>query len=139
MGSKLSRPCRVLPPTKPCYLTGSSSLSAPDEIDAEWRTYIEDQRRAEVEEIIKSERLHSAETLDSVHKAFRGGSLQTTRTAVTETLPPGSPFAVVGAFGEKKQRVLTRLGGLFQRSPASAMEVSDEPRPVLLAAIQGRA
>jgi type I restriction enzyme R subunit len=38
-----------------------------------------------------------------------------TRVAITRVLPPVSRFAADGGHGEKKQRVLTKLGVFFER------------------------
>ena len=47
--------------------------------------------------------------------AFRDGSIQTTGTAITKVLPPVSRFSAKGGHGEKKLRVLVKLGAFFER------------------------
>lgn len=47
--------------------------------------------------------------------AFRDGSIPATGTAITKILPPASGFSAGGGHGEKKQRVLSRLGDFFER------------------------
>lgn len=91
------------------------SVSVSGEIDAEWRAYIDAKRTAELDEIITSEHLKPDATRNFVDRAFRDGGIQTTGTAVTRILPPASPFAADGGRGEKKKRVLTRLGEFFER------------------------
>ena len=42
--------------------------------------------------------------------------MRTTGTAITKVLRPASRFSVKGGHGEKKQRVLAKLGAFFERS-----------------------
>lgn len=90
-------------------------VSASGEIDEEWRAYVDAQRTAELDAIIVEENLKPEETRTFIHQAFRDGSIPTTGTAITKILPPTSRFSAGGAHGEKKQRVLTRLSGFFER------------------------
>ena len=90
-------------------------VSASGEIDEEWRAYVDAQRAAELDAIIAEENLKPEETRAFISHAFRDGSIPTTGTAITKVLPPTSRFAAGGGHGEKKQRVLTRLGDFFER------------------------
>jgi type I restriction enzyme, R subunit len=90
-------------------------VSASDEIDEEWRAYVEAQRTAELEAIIADEGLKPDETQVFIEHAFRDGAIPTTGTAITKILPPASRFSGGGGHGEKKQRVLDRLGEYFER------------------------
>ncbi len=45
----------------------------------------------------------------------RVNAIQTTGTAITRILPSVSRFSPDGGHGEKKQRVLARLGAFFER------------------------
>ena len=72
-------------------------------------------REAEVEAIIEEERLRADATRIFIESAFRDGSLRTTGTAITKVLPPTSRFASDGGHGEKKQRVVEKLGAFFER------------------------
>jgi type I restriction enzyme R subunit len=91
------------------------SVSATGEVDEEWQAFIVARRNSELETIIKSEELRPNETRAFIKTAFRNGSIQTTGTAVTKILPPVSRFAADGGHSEKKQRVLARLAGFFER------------------------
>jgi type I restriction enzyme R subunit len=90
-------------------------VSASGEIDEEWRAYVDAQRTAELNAIITEENLKPEETRAFIRHAFRDGSIPTTGTAITKILPPTSRFTVSGGHGEKKQRVLARLGEFFER------------------------
>lgn len=91
------------------------SLSATGEIDAEWAAFIAARREAELRQIIADENLRPDETRAFIDTAFRDGAVRATGTAITRILPPVSRFAVDGGHGEKKQRVLVKLGEFFER------------------------
>ena len=90
-------------------------VSASGDIDEEWRAYVQARRTAELDAIITDEGLKPDKTRAFVDHAFRDGSIPTTGTAITEILPPASRFSAAGGHGEKKHRVLTRLGEFFDR------------------------
>jgi len=90
-------------------------VSATGEIDDEWRAYVAERRNDELNKIIDDEKLLPDQTRAFMDAAFRDGAVPTTGTAITKVLPPVSRFAAGGGHGEKKQRVLTRLGAFFER------------------------
>lgn len=83
--------------------------------DDEWSAYIAATRAAELAKIIEEEDLQPEETQAFVSRAFRDGGIQTTGTAITKVLPPVSRFSADGGHGEKKQRVVQKLGAFFER------------------------
>jgi len=91
------------------------SVSATGEIDDEWNRFIARRREAELEQIIAAENLKPDETRAFVETAFRDGSIQVTGTAITKVLPPTSRFSPDGGYGERRQRVLEKLGEFFER------------------------
>ncbi|WP_339619561.1 type I restriction endonuclease subunit R [uncultured Salinibacterium sp.] len=91
------------------------TLSVDGELDQEWRAFIAAKREAELDAIIQDENLRPDETRVFVETAFRDGAIRTTGTAITKVLPPASRFAADGGHGEKKQRVLEKLGTFFER------------------------
>lgn len=91
------------------------SVSVTTEIDAEWAAFVAARREAELQQIIADENLKPDETRAFIETAFRDGAIQATGTAITRVLPPASRFAADGGHGEKKQRVLARLGEFFER------------------------
>ncbi|MGV1034922.1 MAG: type I restriction endonuclease subunit R [Microbacteriaceae bacterium] len=91
------------------------SLSVDGEIDQEWRAFIAAKREAELGTIIADENLRPDETRVFVETAFRDGQIRTSGTAITKVLPPVSRFSADGGHGEKKQRVIQKLGAFFER------------------------
>ncbi|GAA5202019.1 type I restriction endonuclease subunit R [Rugosimonospora acidiphila] len=91
------------------------SISAKGDLDEEWAAYVAKRRTEELDAIIEAENLKADETRAFIATAFRDGEIKTTGTAITKVLPPVSRFAADGGHGEKKQRVLTKLGVFFER------------------------
>lgn len=90
-------------------------VSAKGDVDDEWQRYIAERRESELSQIIEDENLRPEETRNFVDTSFREGSLRATGTAITKVLPPVSRFSAEGGHGEKKQRVLAKLGAFFER------------------------
>lgn len=91
------------------------SLSVDVEIDQGWRAFLAAKREAELETIIIDENLRHDETRVFIETAFRDGQIRTAGTAITKVLPPVSRFSADGGHGEKKRRVIQKLGAFFER------------------------
>jgi type I restriction enzyme R subunit len=91
------------------------SVSVDGSVDREWQAFIAAKREAELASIIGDEDLQPDATRAFVDGAFRDGHIRTTGTAITKVLPPVSRFVERGSRGEKKQRVLSKLGAFFDR------------------------
>lgn len=91
------------------------SVSVDGAVDEEWQAFVAAKRESELQVIIEEERLRADATRAFVETAFRDGTLRTTGTAITKVLPPASRFASDGGHGEKKQRVIEKLGAFFER------------------------
>ena len=90
-------------------------VSADGAVDEEWARFIAARREAELDQIIAEESLRPEETREFVDRAFRDGGIQATGVAITKVLPPASRFSPDGGHGDKKQRVLGKLGEYFER------------------------
>jgi type I restriction enzyme R subunit len=84
-------------------------------VDEEWQAFVAAKRESELQAIIEEERLRADATRAFIETAFRDGTLRTTGTAITKVLPPASRFTSDGGHGEKKQRVIEKLGAFFER------------------------
>ena len=91
------------------------SVNVDASIDDEWHMFITARREAELEAIITEEGLRAEATREFIEAAFRDGTLRTSGTAITKVLPPASRFSADGGHGEKKQRVIEKLGTYFER------------------------
>ncbi|NYF16015.1 type I restriction enzyme R subunit [Microbacterium sp. AK009] len=103
------------------------SISANGDIDEQWAAYVAARRTTELNAIIDEENLKPDETRAFIATAFREGEVKVTGTAITKVLPPVSRFGPDGGHGEKKQRVLEKLGFFFERFfGLGAKETDDE-------------
>lgn len=91
------------------------SISATGDLGEGWAAYVTKRRAEELNAIIEDENLKPYETRAFIDTAFRDGEIKTIGTAITRVLPPVSRFAADGGHGEKKQRVLSKLGVFFER------------------------
>ena len=90
-------------------------VSADGAVDEEWLRFVAARREAELEWIIAEEGLRPEETRAFIDRAFRDGAIQVTGVAITKVLPPTSRFNADGGHGDKKQRVVAKLGEYFER------------------------
>ncbi|MGO1542824.1 MAG: type I restriction endonuclease subunit R [Gulosibacter sp.] len=91
------------------------SVSIDGKVDEEWAAYIAQRLERELNTIIEEEKLKVEPTREFMQSAFRDGEVRTRGTAVMKILPPVSRFSREKNQGEKKQRVLERLGAFFER------------------------
>ena len=86
------------------------------DINDEWNDYIERQRDAELQAIIREEGLREKETRKFVAQSFADGYVTTTGIAITKVLPPMPIFGGGAANREKKkQMVLNKLTDFFNK------------------------
>ena len=86
------------------------------DINDEWNDYIERQRDAELQAIIREEGLREKETRKFVAQSFADGYVTTTGIAITKVLPPMPIFGGGAANREKKKlTVLNKLTDFFNK------------------------
>ena len=86
-----------------------------DDVMAEWHGFVAEQREKELAQIIQEEKLKEAETRKFLENAFRDGEVKTTGTDIDKLMPPVSRFGKGGARAQKKQAVIDKLKGFFER------------------------
>ena len=84
-----------------------------NDMGSEWEQYIEQEKREQLEAIIKEERLKPKETEAFMQRAFQDGYVTETGTGIAKILPPTNPF--LPESGEKKQTVIDKLKAYFSR------------------------
>ena len=90
-------------------------VSTSGEIGEEWKEFIKSRSEAELEQIIRDERLQAEGTRAFMNMAFRDGAIQSTGTAITNVLPNRSRFTPDSEHQETKGRVLDLLAEYFDR------------------------
>ncbi len=79
------------------------------DVYADWKEYVEEQKKEELDAIIKDERLKADATREFINRAFEDGFVNENGTAVTKILPPMPLFGGGGKRAETKNRVLEKL------------------------------
>ena len=92
-----------------------ATLDVHSVVDDDWKRFVEQKKLQELDRIIESENLNRDETYTFVQNAFRDGNVSTTGTAITKVLPPVSRFSPGGERTKKRQSVLGKLTGFFER------------------------
>lgn len=91
------------------------SMSVTADTGDDWRRFVAAKRAEELDQIIAAESLKPDETKAFVIDAFRDGAIPTSGTAITKVLPPVSRFSPDSNHAAKKQVVLDKLAGFFER------------------------
>jgi type I restriction enzyme R subunit len=92
-----------------------NSLTVSTEVSRDWRTFIDEKKLEEFDSIISEEGLNKDEAYRFIQNSFRDGQVQTTGTAITKVLPPASRFSPDNARSSKRESVLDRLTGFFNK------------------------
>lgn len=92
-----------------------TTLDVHSVVDEDWRKFVEEKKVEELGQIIADENLDRDATYTFIRNAFRDGSVSTTGTAITKVLPPVSRFSPTGERTKKRESVLTKLTGFFER------------------------
>lgn len=85
-----------------------------DDVMAEWRAYIAEEKEKELQKIIAEEGLKPEETRKYIANCFRDGEVKTTGTDIANIMPPVSLFGG-GDREKKKQSVIQRISAFFER------------------------
>ena len=92
-----------------------ASLDMSSQVDEDWRKFVEQKRKEELEKIIEEEKLKRKETFEFIKKSFKTWEIEELWTEVTKILPPISPFDKTWKRAKKKKTVLERLKIFFDR------------------------
>lgn len=92
-----------------------STLDVQSVVDEDWHKFVEQKKVEELEQIIKDENLDHDATYAFIQNAFRDGNVAMTGTAITKVLPPVSRFSPSGERTQKRENVLNKLTGFFER------------------------
>jgi len=90
-------------------------INVDTDVEEGWKILVDTQKEAELEKIIKEERLKPEETKTFIDNSFRDGVLKTTGMDIDRILPPMSRFAGGGRRIAKKQNVVQRLIMFFEK------------------------
>ena len=85
-----------------------------EDIMAEWRSYVAEEKERELVQIIQDENLNEEATRKFVTDSFRNGEVKTTGTDIDKLMPPTSRFGG-GNRAAKKQTIIEKLKAFFER------------------------
>ena len=92
-----------------------ASLTPTSNVDDDWKKFVSEKQKEELNRIITDENLNKEETEKFIKNAFRDGFISVTGTAITKILPPLNPFAPNNQYSSKKITVLEKLKQFFDR------------------------
>ena len=93
------------------FIAGINDVS---DVLMEWKSFVAEQKEAELEKIISEDRLKPEETRKFLETSLQAGEIKTTGTDIDKLLPPVSRFGG-GNRSAKKQAVIERLRAFFDR------------------------
>lgn len=82
-------------------------------VDDEWKRYVNERKEADLNELIRQERLKPEETIKFLDNAFRDGELKTIGEGIQNIMPPADPFDKKS--GEKKKGIIEKLKVFFEK------------------------
>ncbi len=93
-----------------------ASLTPEGNVRDDWRSFVQQRKEEELDEIIREQRLKPEETRAFVDQAFADGRIETEGTAITQIMRPTSRFARGGeSYSAKKERLIGRLRAFFDK------------------------
>ena len=93
------------------------SLTVDQSVADEWKRYIDQKKKEELDKIILEENLNREETHKFIEDSFKNGEVKETGTAIVKVLPPTSMFGNTNGIDRsiKKTTVLQKLIDFFNR------------------------
>ena len=91
------------------------TINTSSDVNGDWQKFVQEQKEADIQELIQEEKLKPEETKKLMENAFRDGVLKTTGTDVDKILPPVSRFGGGGSRDKKKQTVINKLRNFFEK------------------------
>lgn len=92
-----------------------ATINTSTNVNTDWQRFVREQRETDIQTLITEEKLKPEETRRFVENAFRDGVLKTTGTDVDRLMPPVSRFGGGGSRDKKKQTVIEKLKGFFEK------------------------
>ncbi|MBQ9242091.1 MAG: type I restriction endonuclease subunit R [Proteobacteria bacterium] len=94
--------------------TFMAKVNEATDVSEAWRTYILNEREAQLKQIVQEERLNEPSVRRFLDDSFRNGEVKTTGTDIDKMMPPISRFGG-GNRSVIKQRIIDRLLTFFER------------------------
>lgn len=92
-----------------------AGINEVDDVMNEWHSYVVEERENQLKQIVQEEKLKEPETRKFIENAFKEGEIKTIGTDIDKLMPPVSRFGGGGVRAKKKQTVIEKLQGFFDR------------------------
>ena len=92
-----------------------AGVNGVDDVFADWREFVKEQKEKEIKAIITEENLKEEETKKFIDNAFRDGELKTTGVGIDNLFPPMRRFGGGSNRAAKKQTVIEKLKAFFEK------------------------
>lgn len=91
------------------------SLDQDSNVYADFESFMDSKKKEELDKIIVEENLNKEETYSFIQKSFEQGRVETNGTEVSSILPPMNMFTPTNDRQEKKNNVIDKLLGFFNK------------------------
>ena len=91
------------------------SLDQDSNVYADFESFMDSKKKEELDKIIAEENLSKEETYSFIQKSFEQGRVETNGTEVSSILPPMNMFTPTNDRQEKKNNVIDKLLGFFNK------------------------
>ena len=91
------------------------SITPSSDINDDWNTFVRESQKKEIDAIIQEEKLKPVETYKFMQRSFQDGGVQEIGTEITAILPPVSRFNRGGDRTAKKNAVIEKLKGFYDK------------------------
>lgn len=91
------------------------TINTSTDVNGDWQKFVQEQKEADIQELIQEEKLKPEETKKLMENAFSDGVLKTIGTDIDKILPPISRFGGGGSRDKKKQIVINKLKSFFEK------------------------
>ena len=91
------------------------SVTPTSDINDDWNTFVRERQKMEIDRIIQEEKLKQEETYKFMQRSFQDGGVQEIGTEITTILPPVSRFNKGGDRTAKKNAVIEKLKGFYDK------------------------
>ena len=90
------------------------SINVNTDVDRDWESFVLEQKDADLDKIIKEEKLRPEATRKYIEESFESGTLKTSGTAVDAIMPPVSRFGGRNR-AAKKQGIIDKLRAFYEK------------------------
>lgn len=91
------------------------TINTSTDVNGDWQKFVQEQKEADIQELIQEEKLKPEETKKLMENAFSDGVLKTIGTDIDKILPPISRFGGGGSRDKKKKIVINKLKSFFEK------------------------